>query len=317
MGIPSILRPRKRNTITPTSEKHASTGPSTPTSRPDYQTGNDTIPQDTLRRVTKTRRIFSLVASISYLISWVFLVLVLIGNTYPKAVISDIYFFRLDLSDIIPLSVPNARLINSIAQSIGLHDFYQVGLWNFCEGFINEGITYCSKPESLYWFNPVEILMNELLAGATIALPTEIITILSILQITSQIMFGFFLTSAILTFLYIFLSPIATKSKWYSLPLSIGAFINMTLVVAASIVGTVISLVFKYAAEAQKELNIKSYVGTKMFVFMWLAAGFGIIGFAVHSGMGCCCVSKRDVTTGRRTLMPDGQGVQRKQVEVR
>lgn len=63
---------------------------------------------------------------------------VLIGNTYPKAVLSDIYFFRLDLSDIIPLSVPNARLINSIAQSIGLHDFYQVGLWNFCEGFINE-----------------------------------------------------------------------------------------------------------------------------------------------------------------------------------
>ena len=34
--------------------------------------------------------------------------------------------------------MPNASLINSIAQSIGLHDFYQVGLWNFCEGYMNE-----------------------------------------------------------------------------------------------------------------------------------------------------------------------------------
>ena len=62
---------------------------------------------------------------------------VVIGNTSNKAVLNDIYFFRLDLSDIIPLSVPNAVLINSIAQTLGLHDFYQVGLWNFCEGYNN------------------------------------------------------------------------------------------------------------------------------------------------------------------------------------
>ncbi len=48
------------------------------------------------------------------------------------------YFYKLDLSDIIPESVPNAVLINSIARSLGLHDFYQVGLWNFCEGYNDE-----------------------------------------------------------------------------------------------------------------------------------------------------------------------------------
>jgi SUR7/PalI family len=62
---------------------------------------------------------------------------VLIGNTSNKSVLNDIYFFKLNLADIIPTSVPNASLINSIAQSIGLHDFYQVGLWNFCEGYEN------------------------------------------------------------------------------------------------------------------------------------------------------------------------------------
>lgn len=217
-------------------------------------------------------------------------------------------FFKLNLADIIPTSVPNASLINSIAQSIGLHDFYQVGLWSFCEGYLHDGITFCSRPQTLYWFNPVEILMNELLAGATIALPTEVITILSVLRIASQIMFGFFLTGAVLGFLLIFLSPMAVWSRWWSLPLAVVAFLEMMIVLAASVVGTAISVAFKYAAEAQSELNIHVEIGVKMFVFMWLATGFSLWAFAVHSGMGCCCTSRRDLKTGRRVVR-DGRGV--------
>jgi hypothetical protein len=53
-------------------------------------------------------------------------------------VLGEIYFFRLSLADIIPTSIQNAQLINSIARGIGLHDFYQPGLWNFCEGYNDE-----------------------------------------------------------------------------------------------------------------------------------------------------------------------------------
>jgi hypothetical protein len=150
--------------------------------------------------------------------------------------------------------------------------------------------------------------MNELLAGATIALPTAVITILSVLRITSQIMFGFFLTAAVLAFLLIMLSPLAVTSRWFSLPLAIFSFIEMMLVLAASVVGTAISVAFKYAAEAQSELNIHADVGVKMFVFMWLATGFSIWGFAVHSGMGCCCTSRRDLRIGRRVVR-NGRGL--------
>lgn len=73
---------------------------------------------------------------------------------------------KLDLSHIIPQAVPQAALINSIARTLGLHDFYQVGLWNYCAGYDN-GITGCSKPRTLYWFNPVQIILSELLSGAT------------------------------------------------------------------------------------------------------------------------------------------------------
>ncbi|KAK4228743.1 SUR7 family protein pun1 [Podospora fimiseda] len=326
MGLPSILRPRPRRR-SPSSEPEKHSSAVTPTSPASYTDQDATttantisasasisgpppynLPKSTMKRITRTRRYFSFSASFSYLLAWIFLILVLIGNTPGTPVLESIYFFKLNLADIIPMSVPNASLINSIAQSIGLHDFYQVGLWNFCEGYLNVGVTYCSKPKALYWFNPVEILMSELLAGATIALPTQVITILSVLRITSQIMFGFFLTACILAFLLVLLSPLATSSKWWSLPLTVAAFLVTLFTVSASIIGTVISVAFKYAAEAQSDLNIHVELGTKMLIFTWLAAGFTVWGFAVHAGMGCCCVSKRDLKTGRRTIIFDQSG---------
>jgi hypothetical protein len=109
------------------------------------------------------------VRALVYLLAWIFLVLVLVGNVSNKPVLRDTYFLKLDLSNIIPESVPNAVFINSIARTIGLHDFYQVGVWNFCEGYDDSGITSCSHPQTLYWFDPVSILLNELLSGATSA----------------------------------------------------------------------------------------------------------------------------------------------------
>lgn len=120
-----------------------------------------------LKRATRTRKIYTLLTSLLLLISIVFLILVEIGNTRVNDIINDIYFIKLDLADVIPVSVPNSQLINSIAQTIGLHDYYTVGLWGWCMGNYGEGITFCSEPQTLYWFNPVEILQGQLLAGAT------------------------------------------------------------------------------------------------------------------------------------------------------
>lgn len=124
--------------------------------------------KSTVKAATRTRFLFSLFSSLLFFISLIFLILVEIGNVSAssRAVTGSIYFLKLDLSNIIPRSVPLAALINSIARTIGLHDFYQVGLWNFCDGYGSE-ITSCSRPKTLYWFNPVEIILNELLAGAT------------------------------------------------------------------------------------------------------------------------------------------------------
>lgn len=120
-----------------------------------------------IKRATRTRFIWALISSFLLLVSVAFVILVEIGNYKVNDILNDIYFIKIDVSDIIPVQVPDAVLINSIAQTLGLHDFYQVGLWGFCQGYNGQGVTSCSEPETLYWFNPVEILQSQLLAGAT------------------------------------------------------------------------------------------------------------------------------------------------------
>lgn len=121
-----------------------------------------------IKRATRTRLLWALFTSFLLLISVVFLILVELGQTSKSSSIRNkIYFINLDLSEIIPDSVPDATIVNSIAETLGLHDFYRVGLWGFCEGYDAQGVTDCSTPKTLYWFNPVEILLNELLSGAT------------------------------------------------------------------------------------------------------------------------------------------------------
>lgn len=162
MALPaftSLRRPRRAQ-IAP--------GSSTSASDSALPKPHETSPESIVKAATRRRFIFALLTSFFFLISLVFLILVEVANTHPShPVLGSVFFLKLDLSHIIPASIPNAVLINSIARTLGLHDFYQVGLWNFCEGYSGQGITGCSKPRTLYWFNPVEIILDELLAGAT------------------------------------------------------------------------------------------------------------------------------------------------------
>jgi len=120
-----------------------------------------------LKRATRPRMIWCIITSLLLLISVIFLILVEIGNTSKSGALPNIYFIKLDLSHVFPTTIPNSNLLNSIAQTLGLHDFYQVGLWNYCEGYNGQGATACSKTQALYWFNPVAIIANELVAGAS------------------------------------------------------------------------------------------------------------------------------------------------------
>ncbi|RDL38100.1 Uncharacterized protein BP5553_05533 [Venustampulla echinocandica] len=243
------------------------------------------------RNVGKTRRRnWVMLSSLFYLISLIFLILTIIGNINNKAVIRDTWIFNINLSKVIPVSTPaDITFVNSLARSLGLHDFYQVGLWSFCEGYTNEGITFCSSPKALFWFNPVAILLNELLAGATITLPAEINTILSLLRIASHIMFAFFLTGACMVFISIFLAPVSLTSRPRALLFSLWAFIAALLITVATIIATAMAVIFKTVATSKPELNVGADIGAQMFAFMWIATGFSLFGCLIHLCLSCCC----------------------------
>ncbi|KAF2201987.1 hypothetical protein GQ43DRAFT_471281 [Delitschia confertaspora ATCC 74209] len=267
--------------------------PATPATTPD-------LTKDQIKRATRTRKVFSLLTSIFLLITTVFLILVEIGGTHKSGAIRNWFFLKLDLSHIVPTSVPNFALINTIAQTIGLHDFYQVGLWGFCEGYKGVGVTYCSKPETLYWFNPVQILKNELLSGAVITLPTDINDILDLIKIASQVMFGLFLTSNVLSFVLAFITPLSVFSRWASFAIAILVFLNALFCTTASIIATVMFVIFRNVIGSVQELNLSAQIGTKMFAFMWVASAFSIFAWLIQTGLCCCCASRRDVRTGRK-----------------
>ena len=128
-----------------------------------------TASKSQLRYATKTRRGFAIACAFLFFISLIFLILCDIGNVNAQSrpILGHMYMFKMDTSNIVPASTPHAQFYNSLAQTIGLHDFYQVGMWNFCAGYDDSrGITYCSTPTVGYWFDPVHILLSELLAGA-------------------------------------------------------------------------------------------------------------------------------------------------------
>lgn len=251
------------------------------------------------------RRNTTIVATVFYFITIPFLILVSIGNTHINGILNDIYFFKLDVSQIIPISVANSQLLNSVARSLGLHDFYSVGLWNYCEGYLDEGVTHCSTPKTLYWFNPVEVLVSQLLAGASIALPTQVTAILKLLQLGSQIMYAFFTAGLVLNFVLMLASPLVLKTRWFSLAISLLGAVSAILVTVAAIIATVISFAAKIALTAQDELNISANVGYKMFGFMWVAAVLTDLAFILHSAMGCCCKPDR-----KNRGMPEASGSQ-------
>jgi hypothetical protein len=113
-------------------------------------------------------------------------------------------------------------------------------------------------------------------------------------------MFGLFLTGTCLSFVLIFLMPLSIFTRWLALPVAIFAFLNALIVTAASIIATVMFIIFRNTITKVNELNIGAEIGITLFVFMWIASAFTIFAWLVQMGLCCCCASRRDVKTGRK-----------------
>lgn len=113
-------------------------------------------------------------------------------------------------------------------------------------------------------------------------------------------MFALFLVGIILSFIMIFLGPLAVYSRWASLPIVIVTFLAALFTTVATVLATVMFIIMQNAVTSVTELNIGANIGIEMFVFMWIGAGASLVAFVIQLGMCCCCASRRDVKTGRK-----------------
>ena len=114
-------------------------------------------------------------------------------------------------------------------------------------------------------------------------------------------MFGLFLTGACTAFISVFLTPLSIYSRLFTLPIAIFAFISALTTTVATVIATIMFVIFKNVIEsAAAEIDIGANLGGKMFAFMWIASSFSIIAWLIQMGLCCCCASRRDVMTGKK-----------------
>lgn len=109
----------------------------------------------------------TLAAEFSTVVSLVSITLVPLGNTHLSPELDKIYFLKADSTSPFPKKdpKPGEMIMKHITTINGakLPHFYQVGLWNYCEGYQDTGITYYSKPVITNSVNPVEVVISKAL----------------------------------------------------------------------------------------------------------------------------------------------------------
>jgi hypothetical protein len=113
-------------------------------------------------------------------------------------------------------------------------------------------------------------------------------------------MFGLFLTGTVLSFVLIFLMPLSIYTRWLTLLVAILAFLNALFVTVATVLATVMFIIFRNTIGGVAELNIEAKIGVSLFAFMWVASAFSIFAWIVQMGLCCCCASRRDVKKGKK-----------------
>lgn len=124
-------------------------------------------PSEMHKAPIRRRKQITIAAEFCTVVYLVTTALVLLGNTHLNGVLDTIYFLKLDTSSLyLPQDSPTTEsIIRYITDLSGakLAHFYQVGLWNYCEGYEDKGITYCSEPTVTHYFNPVEMMISKAL----------------------------------------------------------------------------------------------------------------------------------------------------------
>lgn len=250
--------------------------------------------------------------------SLVCLLLVMIGqlgsnNKAPSTSLGqDLYFFKADTSNFTAdpqsilnkvddagdkLNINNDLLdaLTGAASSKDLKDFYQVGLWSYCEGDKTDGvekITFCSSSKTQFWFDPLDVwgLKNTSVQNV---LGEDLQKGLNTYRKVAGWMNWAFIIAVVLTAAEFIVGFFAIFSRWGSLVTTILSTASSVFSIAAAATATavygVLTGVFHTALEPY---NIETSMGNKMLQVLWLGVAFSIASGLFWMLSVCCCSGK-------------------------
>ena len=225
------------------------------------------------------------------IVAFTFSILVLLGGTSstPNSFINSVYFIKINTTEIVSSSIPASGIINSVAQKIGIQNFYTASLWSYCEGNIDGVRTFCSPPTTLYQFDPIKIISQQLFSGVVIDVPQSLQNDLNNVHTAQRWSFALYMTGTIILGLCLFVGFAALFSWCGSVFATIMAFFGGACILAASIIATVLWTIVVNSVKDVPQLGVTASLGGNAIAFTWIAAGTGVFAFIFYMFGICCC----------------------------
>lgn len=230
--------------------------------------------------------------------SLICIILVGLGCTNKGSTLDSLYFAKLDLKD---LSTDSLNIVHDLypltkglqqADAAGnIHDFYIIGLWNYCYGDYVNGdykVTTCTPRKAKFWFNPVEVW--DLDGKDDNLLPKSLKSGLSSYSKAAGWLFIAYAVAFCATVAELIVGISAIFSRWGSFATTLCSGVSSFFIVAATVSATALYGVLIGAIDTSlKPYNIKAAFGRNMMVTTWLATLFSLAAGLFWLFSVCCC----------------------------
>ncbi|CAG8898121.1 unnamed protein product [Penicillium egyptiacum] len=241
--------------------------------------------------------------------------IIMVGLGCTKAssdTLNNLYFIRLDLSNIsqgsgvtseITDRLADAGITSVTAEEVSatiktfqddgnIADFYDIGLWGYCEGNSTNGkdtVSTCTDPKAQFYFNPSSILgMSE--AQLEKELGSGMKKTMNVYKAVSKWMFIAYLVAFIATCAQVLLGIFAIFSRWGSCVTTIVSIVSFLFTLGASLTSTIMFSIAKGSlGTALKVYGVEVDLGKNIYVATWLAVAFSLAATFFWMFSTCCC----------------------------
>ncbi|CUS08051.1 unnamed protein product, partial [Tuber aestivum] len=186
--------------------------------------------------------------------------LILLGSTSNTPFLGSLYFIRFY----------DTWRAKDCTHTPGLSNFFQVGLWNYCEGSAG-GVFRCEHPKEFWWFDPVEEMVERLFSGAGVPISDTVSRTAHKARRAGYCVFIFYFLSLIFSIATLMLDVIPSHRRWSPILSIFTSSFSAFFSAIGAVISTALYCLYRNFLEDLQEIHIQGALGRNMFVVMWAA----------------------------------------------